>query len=236
MTVLAIAHRGEPVGHRENTAAAVEAALQAGADMVEIDVRLTRDGFPVLLHDADLGRLWGVDRPLADLNLTEVLALTGPAGQQIPRLEEVAQLAVGHRRQLMVDLPSGAAGPVAYDVLDRLGVLDSMLFAGQTKALRGHSGTARIALSWERLQLPDDQLLAERRPEYFNPHFRLPTADIVDGMHARGMKVSVWAVDHPADMAAAIAQGVDAIVSNQIADLTAVIRREEVRDRIGTAV
>lgn len=236
MTVLAIAHRGEPVRWRENTTPAVEAALRAGADMVEIDVRLTRDGAPVLLHDADLGRLWGVDRPLADLYLTEVLALTGPAGQQLPRLEEVARLAVDHRRQLMVDLPSADAGPVAYDVLDRLGVLDSVLFAGETGPLREHSATARIALSWDRLQLPDDQLLAERRPEYFNPHFRLPTADIVDRMHARRMKVSVWTVDHPADMAAAIAQGVDAIVSNRIADLTAVIHREAARDRIGTAV
>lgn len=236
MTVFAVAHRGEPVGQRENTTPAVEAALRGGADMVEIDVRLTRDGAPVLLHDADLGRLWGVDRPLADLDLAEVLALTGSSGQQIPRLEEVARLAVEHRRQLMVDLPSGDAGPVAYDVLDRLGVLDSMLFAGETGPLREHSTMARIALSWDRLQLPDDQLLAERRPEYFNPYFQLPTADIVDGMHARGMKVSVWTVDHPADMAAAIAQGVDAIISNRIADLTAVIHREANRDRIGTVV
>jgi len=48
--------------------------------------------------------------------------------------------------------------------------------------------------------------------------------------------VSVWTVDHPADMAAAIAQGADAIISNQIVQLDAVIKREAVRDKIGGIV
>ena len=59
MTVTAIAHRGEPVGHRENTLPAFEAAVALGADMVEIDLRRTRDGAIVVLHDQTLERLWG---------------------------------------------------------------------------------------------------------------------------------------------------------------------------------
>jgi glycerophosphoryl diester phosphodiesterase len=49
--VVAIAHRGEPVGHRENTLPAFAAAVALGADMVEIDLRRTRDGAIVVLHD-----------------------------------------------------------------------------------------------------------------------------------------------------------------------------------------
>jgi glycerophosphoryl diester phosphodiesterase len=56
----AIAHRGEPVGHRENTLAAVTAAVALGADLVEIDVQVTADGAVVLLHDDTLERLWDV--------------------------------------------------------------------------------------------------------------------------------------------------------------------------------
>jgi len=227
MAVLSIAHRGEPVGHRENTVEAVAAAIVAGADMVDIDVRLTADGAPVLLHDADLDRLWGVDRPLAAMDLAQVQQLEGPAGERIPGLEEIARLATEQHRQLMVDLPAGDAGPVAFDLLDRLGVLDGMLFAGQTGPLRDHSPSARIALSWERLELPDNELLGSRRPEYFNPYYRLLTAGVADLMHERGLKVSVWTPDHPGDMAAAIAQGADAIISNRIDLLTQVIRRHE---------
>lgn len=234
MTVLSIAHRGEPVDHRENTIEAVAAAIEAGADMVEIDVRLTGDGVPVLLHDAELTRLWDVPRILAEVTLADVQGLKGSAEERIPRLSEVAELAAEKRCQLMVDLPDQDAGPAAYDELARLGVLDAMLFAGRTGPLRAHAPTARIALSWESIELPSDALLRERRPEYFNPYFRLLTGGIVDDMHAKGMKVSVWTVDHPADMAAAIAQGADAIISSKIAELDAVIKREAVRDGIGT--
>ena len=63
---LAVAHRGDPYVHRENTLASVRSALRKGADAVEVDVRLTRDGVPVLLHDATLKRLWGHPRAVAD--------------------------------------------------------------------------------------------------------------------------------------------------------------------------
>ena len=229
MTVMSIAHRGDPVRHRENTMESVAAAIDAGAGMVEIDVRVTRDGALAILHDAELTRLWNVRHRLAELDLAEVRELVGPAGERIPTLADVAQLAVERGCQLMLDLPDPAVGPTAFDELQRLGVLDAMLFAGETGPLRSHAPTARIALSWESLALPADELLRERRPEFFNPYFRLLTAGIADAMHDKGIQVSVWTVDHPADMAAAIAQGADAIISNQIVPLVAVIEREAAR-------
>lgn len=60
---LAIAHRGDPVRHRENTLPAIAAAVEQGADLVEIDVRLTGDGTVVLLHDETLEHLWGIPAP-----------------------------------------------------------------------------------------------------------------------------------------------------------------------------
>ncbi len=234
MTVMSIAHRGEPVQHRENTVESVMAAMDAGADMVEVDVRVTRDGALMILHDAELTRLWNVPHLLAELDLAEVRELTSPVGERIPALAEIAQLTAERGCHLMVDLPDPAVGPAAFDELRRLGVLDTMLFAGNTGPLRAHAPTARIALSWDSLELPSDDLLRERRPEFFNPYFRLLTAGIVDDMHAKGLQVSVWTVDHPADMAAAIAQGADAIISNQIVQLDAVIKRGVGRDGIAS--
>lgn len=234
MTILSIAHRGEPVSHRENTIESVIAAIDAGADMVEIDVRTTRDGALMILHDAELTRLWNVPIPLAELDVADVQQLTGPAGERVPALAEIAQLAAERGCQLMVDLPDPTVGPAAFDELQRLGVLDTILFAGNTRPLRSHAPTARIALSWDSLELPSEELLRERRPEFFNPYFRLLTGGIVDDMHHKGLQVSVWTIDHPADMAAAIAQGADAIISNDIRQLGAVIEREAARDRLGS--
>jgi glycerophosphoryl diester phosphodiesterase len=219
----AIAHRGEPVGHVENTEAAIRAAVDAGAGMVEIDVRLTADRTPVLLHDADLRRIWGVEADLAALTADQVAQLRGPAGERIPTLAEVAGLAADSGVQLMVDLPAEDAGPVSYDLLTSAGIVDACLFAGFTGPLRQHAPKARIALTWKEMHLPDEATLEFFRPEYFNPHFQLLTAGVADQMHERGILISVWTVDHPRDMAAVIVQGADAVISNRIAELITVI-------------
>ncbi|KQV17455.1 cobalamin biosynthesis protein [Rhizobium sp. Root1203] len=66
---LVIAHRGGAALAAENTIAALEAATAAGADAIETDVRLTRDGILVCVHDADLMRLCNDPRAIADLEL-----------------------------------------------------------------------------------------------------------------------------------------------------------------------
>src|SRR5579863_7882844 len=86
--MIAIAHRGEPIGHRENTLPAFAAAVAAGADMVEIDLRRTRDGEIVVLHDQTLERLWGVAASVGDLDLADVAAL-GAGDERIPTLGAV---------------------------------------------------------------------------------------------------------------------------------------------------
>ncbi|WP_353649557.1 glycerophosphodiester phosphodiesterase [Nakamurella sp. A5-74] len=221
--VLAVAHRGDPIGHPENTLVGIEAAFRAGAPMVEIDVRLTSDGAPMLLHDADLTRLWNRPETFASLTRHEVRTLVDPAGQRLPDLAEAAELAVRYDGQLMVDLPEAQAGPVAHDVLAKAGELDRMLFAGHCVPLRSHAPGARIALSWAERAEPTEDLLGWLRPEYFNPYFLLLTPEMLERMHARGMLVSVWTVDDEDAMRAVLDLGADAVISNQIALLLSVI-------------
>ena len=220
---LTIAHRGEPVEHVENTLEAIEAAVAAGADMVEIDVRLTADGVPVLLHDADLLRIWGRPQSMSDVDLGELRNLGPVCGPRIPTLAAAADLARQSGVELMVDLPDPAAGVAAHDLLTRLGCVDLALFAGHTEPVRAHSATARIALTWDSLEAPPDRLLESLRPEYFNPHFQLLTAAVADRMHECGILVSAWTVDHPRDMAAVIIQGADGVTTNRIADLVSLV-------------
>ena len=222
---LAIAHRGDPVTAVENTMPAFEAALAAGADMIELDVRLSRDGVPIVIHDADLGRIWNSPVPVNSLDAAAVADLRGPGEVGIPTLEEVVRRVVGADVQLMVDLPAEDAGVAAFDLITKLGLVDRCVFAGETVALRQHSDTARIALTWNSPQPPDDETFYFYRPEFFNPYFQLLTATIADDVHERGMAISVWTVDHPRDMAAVITQGADAVITNRIAELVAVVQR-----------
>ena len=91
-----VAHRGESHTAPENTLAAVELAWRLGATAVEIDIRLTRDGHVVLMHDATTRRTGGVDLPvvdhtLADLQALDVGAWKSPAcgDERIPLLADV---------------------------------------------------------------------------------------------------------------------------------------------------
>ncbi len=84
---LTIAHRGDPVNHWGNTLHAFQSAARLGADMVELDCRLTSDGQVVVVHDETLAKPWGVRKAVAEMTWDEVSAV-GRQGYRIPRLAE----------------------------------------------------------------------------------------------------------------------------------------------------
>lgn len=70
-----VAHRGNCVEFRENSLAAIRSALELGVQYVEIDVQLSADGVPVLLHDANLSRVFGVDRNALEMTWAQLEAI-----------------------------------------------------------------------------------------------------------------------------------------------------------------
>ena len=220
---LAIAHRGDPHAFRENTLAAFAAAVGAGADMVEIDVRRTADGGVVVLHDPTAERLWGLARHVAELTLPEVRAL-GADGCRIPELHEVLAAVPA---PLMVDYTDEDVVEPALAAIEEAGAVDRCLFSGGNVAghlrIRALRPDARIALTWTDDEPPADALLDELRPEYFNPPWQLLEPEVVAAMHERGLGVSTWTVDAPHEMARVLDLGADAVVTNRVGALLDVI-------------
>ena len=224
MSVTAIAHRGDPVRERENTLPAFTAAVALGADMVELDLRRTRDDEIVVLHDQTLQRLWGVDASVGDLDLAQVQDI-GDGDLRIPTLREVLDavplpLMVDFTRREVV--PGGLAAVLAAGALER-----SLFVTGNVEALRllrELSAEARIGLTWVEGAAPPLPLLEELRAEYWNPMFGLVTPEGVAAVHAAGRQVSTWTVDDPRDMTRMVDAGVDAVVSNRVEELVALLR------------
>jgi glycerophosphoryl diester phosphodiesterase len=225
LTVAAIAHRGEPVGHRENTLPAFEAAVALRADMVEIDLRRTRDGAIVVLHDQTLERLWERAASVGDLDLVEVAAL-GEDDVRIPTLAAVLQAVP---LPLMVDFTRREVVPGALRAVQAAGALARCLFVtGNVAALqqlRARSPEARLGLTWVDGPEPPLPLLHELGAEYWNPMSALVTAEGVRAVHDAGLLVSCWTVDRPEEMTRVLEAGVDAVVSNRIAALVARLGR-----------
>ena len=225
MSVVAIAHRGEPVGHRENTLPAFAAAASLGADMVEIDLRRTRDGAIVVLHDQTLERLWGLEASVGDVDLAEVLAL-GEGDVRIPTLTDVlAAVAL----PMMVDFTRREVVAGGLQAVRTAGALNRCLFVtGNVAALqqlRAASAEVRIGLTWLDGPEPPLALLRELGTEYWNPWFGLLTPEGVDAVHEDGRRVSTWTVDTPEDMTSVLEAGADAVVSNRIGALVAHLGR-----------
>jgi len=138
--VLVIGHRGAEALAPENTWAALEVGYRAGADLLEIDVQLTRDGEAILFHDFTLYSKFGDRRWVRDLDWDELKELDVGgwfgaefAGQRIPRLADVLDWARG-RIALQVDLKHGFPDPdsdrleaTALDLIEKAGMRDQVI-------------------------------------------------------------------------------------------------------------
>jgi len=209
------------MGHRENTLPAFAAAVAQGADMLELDLRRTRDGAIVVLHDQSLLRLWELDASVGDLDLSEVTRL-GAGDVRIPTLRQVFD-AVPPDVELMVDFTRREVVAGALDQALSADALDRCLFVtGNVEALRllrGLSGRARVGLTWTEGADPPLPVLDELGAEYWNPMFSFVTPEGVDAVHEAGLRVSTWTVDSREDMGRVVTDGVDAVVSNRVAEL-----------------
>ncbi|MDX3097377.1 glycerophosphodiester phosphodiesterase [Streptomyces sp. ME01-24h] len=210
MAALAIAHRGDPHRHRENTLPSLRSALRAGADAVEMDVRLTRDGVPVLLHDPTLKRLWGVPAPVAGLAADRL-----PPG--VPALSEALAALDGCRALVDLTLPE-SADPVLSAVRDA-GAGDRTYYCGEAAAVlavRDRDPAAEIALTWKTSAPVPPLLLSEVRPRWINLPFGLVSAPLVRWARGEGLLVGAWTVDLRRTMRRLVRLGVDAVTSNRI--------------------
>jgi len=215
--VTAVGHRGAPYRARENTVDSLRSALEQGADAVEFDVRVTRDGVPVLLHDETLQRLWEVDRPLKSLSVDEVRGLTDGG---VPTLVEALATTEGSR--VMIDLP-GAADPRAarriVEVIREYGADDRAYYcagADTMLAVRAADPSAEIALTWTSLAPPRPAVLEAVRPRWLNYRFTLVDRDLVARVHRDGYLLSVWTPDTRRSMRRLLDLGVDSITTNRV--------------------
>jgi len=104
-TVFNIAHRGGIVeGYPENTLAAFRHAITSGAEVIEIDLRGTRDGEVVIMHDETLNRTTNGTGPVANYTLQELKKLDAGYGEQIPAYEEVLELVSNTAVKLLLDI------------------------------------------------------------------------------------------------------------------------------------
>jgi glycerophosphoryl diester phosphodiesterase len=229
----------------ENTLAAFEAAIAAGADAVEFDVRLTADGHPVVMHDADVSRTTDGSGPVGSLNLEDLrrLRIRGAGEAVVPTLREVLDLVSG-RAGIDIELKNipgepdydpdvaplvsatlealratAFEGPVLVSSFNPLAIAAARDRASQlpTGLLTTDGVEADVALGFARGQGHPWVLPAVGMVEAAGP-------DLADRAHDVGMRLGTWVVDDPERAAALAGVGIDAIATNDPSAIVAAVR------------
>lgn len=216
----------------ENTRAAFRAAVAAGAEYVETDVHLTRDGVVVCFHDEDLTRVAGDPRTIASLTRAELAAVMTDKGGLVTLEDALAEFP---NTRFNIDVKAAAAaeqtGWIVAGAADRV-LLTSFSDRARTRALAAARGRgARPATSpGKRGIMALLGALATRSPWVIDRALagvdalqipvksgpvRVLTERLVFHAHRNGVEVHVWTVNNPLDMRVLMKFGVDGVVTDR---------------------
>lgn len=235
---LVIAHRGASALAAEHTMASYRRALDDGADVLELDVRLARDGAIVVSHDPTLERALGLPRAIADHDLPALrreLAARHPQADPatlLPTLDEVMSAFPGVRLNIELKDESAALADAVAAAIERHERGEQVLVASFHRDVlarfrdRARRRVATSASLGEAAQFYVCYLLdVPCRPDYEAlqipprlrgrwPHMRLDTPRFVDFAHRHGLAVHYWTIDDPAEMARLLDAGADGIMTD----------------------
>lgn len=223
-----IGHRGAASLEPENTLRSFRRAVAEGADAIELDLRLTRDGHLVVLHDADVDRTTGGSGPVAGMTLDEIKHLDAGLGERIPAFEEVLEA---------TELPIHAELKVAEAAEPLAALIRKRRLAERVTPI----SFAPEALRRVKLSLPDLPVglilsggspgLAEARSvdaSLVSPQATYLDAAIVESYLRAGLRVTTWTVNEPEEMRRVLGLGVDGIVTDRPDLLSELIASEGV--------
>jgi len=242
---LNFAHRGASAEAPQNTLPAFMLAIDLGADGIEFDVQLSKDGQPVVIHDFVVdtttdGRGRVRDKTLAELKELDAGRRFAPlfAGERIPTLDQVLD-AVGSRLLLNVELktPGASDNGLAAAVIDRLarrGLLERAVLSSfnplavwRARRLNPHVATGMLYAESLPFFLRRPWLRRVVRPSALHPHHTLVDEAYVRWARKQGYRVNVWTADDPGDMWRLVRAGVDTIITNRPDLLLEVLRAAE---------
>lgn len=199
--MLVYAHRGLSGQYPENTLLAFREALATGAGGIELDVHVTADGTPVVIHDRDVSRTTNGFGAIDEMSLANVQALDAGFGERVPALAELLQL-VGSSIHLDIEIKGLGAEQATLAVLATFPAARWAISSFNWDILRHVRRLDSLAELWPLAERVDDDLLAVSA-ELASPAVSLWAGALNDNhaatLRAAGLEVVVWTVNDVAE-------------------------------------
>lgn len=230
-----IAHRGFAGKYPENTMLAFEKAVEAGCNGIELDVQLSKDGVPVIIHDEQMVRTTGEAGFVWDYTLDELKKMNAAAGNktrgvfnrsklEIPTLEEYFAFAK-EKKELVtnIELKTG--------VNPYPGIEDKVLELMQTYRMRKRvilSSVNHYSIKYVKQLAPKTKCgllesswvvgmakyARKLKADALHPLYTTVTVSYMAKAKAHGLDVNTWTVDEESEMQKMLSLGVDGIITN----------------------
>ena len=226
--VLRIAHRGASAYARENSAESLRAAAELGADMVEVDIRSSADGVPVVTHDSSLKRIYGIAGDVADYDWETLRRLTA-AQDGIISFDEALALCKELGLGLYLDIKrlNVKAARSIFASIDARHYGKNVIFGSfrpdYLADIKAARPDARTSILFNAVDINPVKLAGAVRADFVHPCWedraeqphRLLTPDWIAAVRAADLGIVCWHEERPAEIAALKALGVDAICSDK---------------------
>jgi len=213
-----IGHRGAAGLEPENTLRSIRRAIEIGVDRVEIDVRVTKDGRLVVIHDETVDRTTNGHGYVRDMTFEEIRKLDAGKGEKVPTLEEALNLTRG-KVILQIELKVAEATEPTIELIEENGAEREVVITSFIHSLLKKVRYLNPAIRTGALFFDVQEDIFERTisacAEAIHIYYRNITPKLVENAHKRGLKVVAWNPDEVGDMKRIISLGVDAIGSNR---------------------
>ena len=215
--MLRIGHRGARAYEPENTLRSFKKALEIGVDAVEFDVRKTKDNQLVVIHDADVKRTTDGQGLVSELTLEEIKGFSAEKGEKIPTLKEALDF-LDKKVKIVIELKEAGVeekvlAAVRENRMQKNVVIVSFIEEALRK-VRDLDKEVETGLIYVKHKNPIKAAL-ELKANYLLPLYRFTHTANVQKAHENGLKIIVWTINKPEEVAEYKKKGVDGIASDK---------------------
>lgn len=217
MRTLVVGHRGCAGLEPENTIRAFKRAVKLGCDAIEMDIHLTKDNVPIVIHDRSVDRTTNGKGLISNLTSSQIKRLKCAKGEGVPTLKDVID-AVGDKIFLVIELKEEHTAKLVIDVIKRNGLLRKVELSSfwHREILQASKLDPRISTGVILSGAPINpvRLVRDAHAKRIHVSHWYTNKELIKTLHAKRIFVDTWTLDEQPGIDEVVSWGVDAITSN----------------------